>query len=125
MGQPRSGDSRRPVLEKSRCSWDNRSRGSTVPAICVCCEENVMVSANRAPVASLILGVLAACPAAAGAADALTDVSYRPPVPGTLSVSLRTRDKDTGEESIEEVQWNAAETAIIICDMWDGHYCQA
>lgn len=84
-----------------------------------------MVSANRAPVASLILGVLAACPAAAGAADALTDVSYRPPVAGTLSVSLRTRDKDTGEESIEEVQWQAAETAIIICDMWDGHYCQA
>jgi nicotinamidase-related amidase len=84
-----------------------------------------MVSATRGPVGLLVVCLLASYHAAAGADDGLTAVSYRPQVPGTLSLALRTRDKDTGRESIEEVQWQAAETAIIICDMWDDHYCQS
>lgn len=47
----------------------------------------------------------------------------RPRVPGVFAVSLRERD-ETGSRERQE-QWQAAETAIIICDMWDNHYCQA
>lgn len=49
-----------------------------------------------------------------------------PPVPGKLAIAWRRREKD-GEEfrAIEEtVEWNASETAIIICDMWADHPCQ-
>jgi nicotinamidase-related amidase len=84
-----------------------------------------MVSVTRVPVVLLVVGVLTVCHAPARADETPPDVSYRPAVPGTLSLALRTRDKQTGQESIEEVQWQAAETAIIICDMWDDHYCQS
>src|SRR5688572_2527878 len=31
--------------------------------------------------------------------------------------SYRTREKP--------LRWNAAETAVIVCDMWDRHWCRA
>lgn len=58
------------------------------------------------------------------AEDAAT-VANRPKVPGTLELNLRHRDADTGEASVEIAQWEASETAIIICDMWNDHYCQS
>lgn len=36
------------------------------------------------------------------------------------ALRLRAR-RESGEEVL---QWKPAETAIIICDMWDNHYCQ-
>lgn len=57
-------------------------------------------------------------------------VANRPKVPGKLQLNLRER-KETGPKSGQfkevqrKVEWHAAETAIIICDMWDGHYCKS
>jgi nicotinamidase-related amidase len=54
----------------------------------------------------------------------------RPQVPGLLQLDLRERQEDAEEASdgvrvVErQVEWEAAKTAIIICDMWDGHYCR-
>ncbi|HUG90169.1 MAG TPA: isochorismatase family protein, partial [Planctomycetaceae bacterium] len=57
-------------------------------------------------------------------------LTHRPAVPGRLHIRLRARvetGKGTGrwQETVREEHWNASETAIIICDMWDGHYCQS
>ena len=51
-------------------------------------------------------------------------IAYRPAVPGTFRLTLRSRDKQTGEPRVESVDWKVAETAVIVCDMWDGHYCE-
>lgn len=52
----------------------------------------------------------------------------KPKTPGQFVLHQRTRTesaKGSGEwkEGGKEVVWNASETVIIICDMWDGHYC--
>jgi nicotinamidase-related amidase len=49
-----------------------------------------------------------------------------PAVPGKLAMAWRRREKDgDGIRVVEEtVQWNASETAIIICDMWADHPCK-
>jgi nicotinamidase-related amidase len=57
--------------------------------------------------------------------DEQPPVANRPRVPGILELQLRSRDKQTGEPTIETAHWQASETAIIICDMWDDHYCQS
>lgn len=56
-------------------------------------------------------------------------VPNRPRVPGKLRVRLRSRvetEKGSGKVQpvVREEEWNASETMIIICDMWDDHYCQ-
>jgi nicotinamidase-related amidase len=54
----------------------------------------------------------------------------RPKVAGKLRLHLRER-KETAPGSKQHkvvernVDWHAAETAIIICDMWDDHYCKS
>ncbi|MGD0500439.1 MAG: hypothetical protein ABSC23_18610 [Bryobacteraceae bacterium] len=51
----------------------------------------------------------------------------RPKVPGTLSLRARRRRQDpgTGKALVTEetLRWEVAQTAIIICDMWDTHTC--
>jgi nicotinamidase-related amidase len=57
-------------------------------------------------------------------------IANRPKVPGKLQLRLRER-KETAPGSgsfkaVERtVEWHAAATAIIICDMWDDHYCKS
>ena len=54
-------------------------------------------------------------------------LAKRPQVPGRLAVTLRDRQKTaagTIRERTRKVQWKASETAVIICDMWNGHYCR-
>ena len=57
-------------------------------------------------------------------------VPNRPKVPGKLRVRLQVRsdrkeaDGRTFVAETRNEEWNASETAIIICDMWNGHYCQ-
>lgn len=58
-------------------------------------------------------------------ADDQVQVANRPRVPGTLQLNLRSRDKATGEPTVQRAAWRACDTAIIICDMWDDHYCQS
>ncbi len=50
----------------------------------------------------------------------LPPVPPRTPRHNTLELTLRTR-RETAEECV--VNWDAAETAVIICDMWDKHWC--
>jgi nicotinamidase-related amidase len=56
-------------------------------------------------------------------------VPNRPPVRGKFKVHLKTRaeePKNSGriKVSVNQAEWKASETAIIICDMWNDHYCQ-
>jgi nicotinamidase-related amidase len=41
-------------------------------------------------------------------------------VPGTLSLKARTRNEKVFERTL---RWDVAQTAVIICDMWDAHTC--
>src|SRR5687768_8117854 len=56
-------------------------------------------------------------------------VENRPKVPGKLRLNLRERredPRDSGKIKVVEraVEWNVAETAIVVCDMWDDHHCK-
>ncbi|MCC6588961.1 MAG: hypothetical protein IT168_19850 [Bryobacterales bacterium] len=44
--------------------------------------------------------------------------------PADTSLKLRLRSRKTGIAVEREETWSAAQTAIIICDMWNGHYCK-
>ena len=48
-----------------------------------------------------------------------------PAVPGKLSIQLRKRTAKAPLKAINEMaEWDASETAIIICDMWADHPCK-
>jgi nicotinamidase-related amidase len=56
-------------------------------------------------------------------------VANRPKLAGTLSVQVRQRHEDppgSGKFKVAEAvaRWKVSATAIIICDMWDDHYCK-
>lgn len=64
-------------------------------------------------------------------AESLTagPIANRPKVAGTLKLQLRTRQETAPKNgewkpSEKTVEWKTADTAIIICDMWNNHYCQ-
>jgi nicotinamidase-related amidase len=40
-----------------------------------------------------------------------------------LTLQLRSRSK-SGEASTKTVSWDPKETAFVICDMWDDHWCK-
>src|SRR6187549_356144 len=42
---------------------------------------------------------------------------------GPLQLHLRGRTNDTARE--ETATWNPKKTALIICDMWDDHWCKS
>lgn len=61
-------------------------------------------------------------------AKPLPELRPRPPAEGVLRFPVRTRTETapgSGEwvEGVEERAWPASETAIIVCDMWDRHWC--
>jgi nicotinamidase-related amidase len=50
----------------------------------------------------------------------------RPKVPGTLSLRARSRGAEAGgagKPRERVLRWEVAQSAIIICDMWDTHTC--
>ena len=54
----------------------------------------------------------------------------RPKVPGTLRLHLRERKETTpGSKEFNVVErtvdWEVSKTAVVIVDMWDGHYCRS
>lgn len=56
-------------------------------------------------------------------------LANRPKVPGKLRLNLRERreePKGSGQFKVVEraVDWEVAETAIVVCDMWDDHHCK-
>ena len=53
----------------------------------------------------------------------------RPAVPGILRLHVQERREDppgSGQLKVvaRTVDWKVAETAIIVCDMWDDHHCK-
>ena len=42
-----------------------------------------------------------------------------------LSLTLRSRPKDQNKVIENKVAWEPKQTALIICDMWDDHWCQS
>jgi nicotinamidase-related amidase len=47
---------------------------------------------------------------------------------GTLRLTLRSRVKGDGDQytvAEKKVAWDPKKTALIICDMWDDHWCQS
>lgn len=62
--------------------------------------------------------------------EAVLKIPNRPKVPGTLRLNLRERRDEpvAGRNNLKvlerSVEWQAAETAIIVCDMWDDHHCK-
>src|SRR6266478_5845808 len=64
------------------------------------------------------LGILSA--AAVGTSQTKEAILNRPKVPGTLNLRARRRSSKVSEVTL---RWDVAQTAIIICDMWDAHTC--
>jgi len=60
--------------------------------------------------------------AVAAAAPQTTGLPNRPKVPGTLELLARRRG-DQSSISERTMRWQVAQTAIVICDMWDAHTC--
>ena len=42
-----------------------------------------------------------------------------------LTLTLRSRAKSDGTISESRAQWDPRKTAIIVCDMWDDHWCKS
>lgn len=43
-----------------------------------------------------------------------------------LSLTMRSQTKDAPETAVmKKVEWEASRTALIICDMWDDHWCKS
>ena len=42
-----------------------------------------------------------------------------------LALTLRSRAKADGVAAEKRVQWEPKKTAIIVCDMWDDHWCKS
>ena len=54
-------------------------------------------------------------------------LANRPKVPGTIALRARSRSEEPpGSFRVSErvLRWEVAQTAIIICDMWDTHTCK-
>lgn len=44
---------------------------------------------------------------------------------GGLKLSLRSRTPDSHETRFQAVEWEPKKTAMILCDMWDEHWCKS
>lgn len=78
--------------------------------------------------ASAVLGVVLFTGAQPGTKKEAR-IENRPKVPGKLRLNMRERreePKGSGKIKVSErtVDWEVAETAIIVCDMWDDHHCK-
>jgi nicotinamidase-related amidase len=82
---------------------------------------------RRRTFVGMLPGVLAAAAAQAPESGREPAAPNRPRVPGTLNLRARRRGDATGggkARAAERVlRWEVAQTAIIICDMWDTHTC--
>src|SRR5215203_4677376 len=70
------------------------------------------------------LGILSA--ASVGMSQTDIAVTNRPRVPGAVRLRARRRTDQVPSKSrvLENVlRWEVAQTAIVICDMWDTHTC--
>ncbi len=43
-----------------------------------------------------------------------------------LGLTLRSRSKEAPKRAVEtKAKWETGKTALIICDMWDDHWCES
>lgn len=77
----------------------------------------------------LLLSCVICCGTSRAADEPEQKLTNRARVPGTLNLLQRTREESSDgsktyvvSESV--VDWEVAETAIIVCDMWDDHWCK-
>src|SRR6266576_1717351 len=78
----------------------------------------------------LLRSGLASCRAelvSAGVIGALLIMSNALAAENTLLLNLRSRTRAANTFSLAEtkVRWEPKRTALIICDMWDDHWCQS
>ena len=78
--------------------------------------------------AMALVGALALPLAAEEAAP--DSIPNRPKVPGLLRLRLRERKRAAADSEVfkmveRTVDWEVSQTAIIVIDMWDGHYCRS
>jgi len=71
----------------------------------------------------MLPGALAAAAAQAPEPGREVAAPNRPKVPGTLSLRARRRGDGKVQVSERVLRWEVAQTAIVICDMWDSHTC--
>lgn len=76
----------------------------------------------------MLRSLLAAYPIAVAA---LACVTLAPAMnePASLALTLRSRAAAPGKDAVppteRKVDWNPKKTAIIVCDMWDHHWCKS
>jgi len=82
---------------------------------------------GRHLVAALALALTAPAPEPKDGIGTPEWTLHRPRVAGTIRVHLRERRVEDGRPRVVErtEDWEAAETAVIVCDMWDDIYCRA
>ena len=44
---------------------------------------------------------------------------------GPIQLNLRSRSKETSAPVERKASWEPKKTALIVCDMWDDHWCQS
>ena len=44
---------------------------------------------------------------------------------GVIDLTLRSRGGESNEVRFSEVKWDPKKTVIIVCDMWDEHWCES
>src|SRR5437868_4816846 len=70
-------------------------------------------------------------PLAPVALAALALVTFAPakPAEGSFELTLRSRLAEPGKVPVavteKKVAWDAKRTVIIVCDMWDHHWCKS
>lgn len=83
---------------------------------------------HRRSFLGMLPGTLALAAAQTSQPGRDASLSNRPKVPGALGLHARSRiEQPPGSHRIRvserTLRWEAAQTAIIICDMWDTHTC--
>ena len=60
------------------------------------------------------------------AAEKVAEESTKPLMLHTRSRVVESATKSAAKETVKEatVEWNPKKTALIICDMWDNHWCK-
>ena len=77
----------------------------------------------------LLLVLVQFCAGPMYAAETEEQPAVRPVVPGSFRLQARRRVEEPPksgrvEAVVSPVDWKASETAIVVCDMWDDHYCK-
>lgn len=114
----------RPLLSAPRQCWHALLAGARTPAT-----RTLEACARHA--AFLLCGFIAlAVQVPLVAAEDTAAVPARPKVPGVLRLDVRRREvlAEHGERPVvvrDGWDWNVAETAIVVCDMWSNHRCRA